>query len=186
MVQQLFRKSTNTLARLLIVGGAGGAMLVAITAWAVYHSPWKSRVDVKIEQPIPFSHKHHAGELGIDCRYCHTQVETDADAGLPATETCMHCHSIIWKDAPMLAPVRESLAQGTPLSWQRVYKLPDYVFFNHSMHVQHGVQCDTCHGKIETMPLVSRAQDLTMRWCIDCHEQQPDAARLTDCDTCHR
>jgi hypothetical protein len=183
---QLFGKSANTLARIAIVGSAGGGALFSLVAWAVYHSPWRSRVGVKVEQPIPFSHKHHAGELGIDCRYCHTSVETDADAGLPATATCMHCHAIIWRDAPMLAPVRESLAQTQPLAWRRVYKLPDYVYFNHAMHVQHGVACGTCHGTIEEMPLTARAEDLTMRWCIDCHERQTDAERLRDCDTCHR
>jgi len=120
-------------------------------------------------QPVPFSHEHHAGELGIDCRYCHTTVETSADAGLPPTHTCMTCHSQIWTGAPMLAPVRESLARNVSLNWNRVAVLPDYVFFRHDIHVAKGVGCVECHGRIDKMALTERAKPLTMQFCLDCH-----------------
>jgi hypothetical protein len=121
-------------------------------------------------QPVPFSHQHHVGGLGIDCRYCHTSVEQSGFAGLPPTETCMTCHSQIWRDAPVLAPVRESWATGRPLHWQRVHDLPDYVYFNHSIHVQKGVACVVCHGRVDEMPLMWKTESLYMRWCLDCHE----------------
>lgn len=122
-----------------------------------------------VDQPVPFSHKHHAGELGIDCRYCHTGAETSRHAGLPASATCMTCHSQIWTGAEMLAPVRDSLASGTPLRWQRVARVPDYVYFDHSIHVNRGVPCVECHRRIDLMPLMTRAEPFTMGWCLDCH-----------------
>jgi hypothetical protein len=118
---------------------------------------------------VPFSHQHHVSGLGIDCRYCHTSVEIAPSAGVPPTETCMTCHSQIWTNAAMLAPVRQSLAENKPLRWRRVYTLPDYVYFDHSIHVAKGVGCTECHGPIGDMPLTWRATDMTMRWCLDCH-----------------
>ena len=132
------------------------------------------------EQPVPFSHKHHVGGDGIDCRYCHTTVETAANAGLPSTEICMTCHSQIWSRAPVLAPVRHSAATGQPLRWVRVNKLPDYVFFDHSIHIAKGVGCTTCHGPIGKMPLTWKGRSLTMSWCLDCHRNPAPNLRPLD------
>jgi hypothetical protein len=140
----------------LFVGGEMDSTYTTLVGW------------VK-DQPVPFSHKHHAGELGIDCRYCHTTVDVGPKAGLPSTHICMTCHSQVWTGAPMLAPVRESLASDKPLEWQRVARLPDYVYFNHSIHIARGVPCVTCHGRVDQMPLMTRAQPFQMRWCLDCH-----------------
>jgi hypothetical protein len=130
---------------------------------------YQTRVGWVREQPVPFSHKHHVGDDGIDCRYCHTSVETSARAGLPATHICMTCHSQLWTGAPMLAPVRQSLASGRPLEWRRVAQLPDYVYFNHSIHISRGVPCVECHGRVDRMPLMARAKPFTMQFCLSCH-----------------
>jgi hypothetical protein len=122
-----------------------------------------------ISQPVPFSHQHHVAGLGIDCRFCHVSVEISADAGMPPTWTCMTCHSQIWTNAAILAPVRQSLANGTPLRWGRVYDLPDYVYFNHAIHIAKGVGCQSCHGHVAEMPLTEKAVSLTMQFCLDCH-----------------
>ena len=166
---QIFQRKSNTIAR---AGIAGALLLAAAGGWtlyAVYWSPYTTKVDVPIEQPVPFSHKHHVYGLGIDCRYCHASVETSAFAGLPSTETCMTCHSQLWTDAPVLAPVRESLARNQPLRWNRVHDLPDFVFFNHSIHVNKGIGCATCHGRVDQMPLMWQQNSLYMKWCLDCH-----------------
>jgi len=154
--------------------------------WALYHSPLRTRRNIPVEQPIPFSHKHHAGELAIDCRYCHSTVDRSAFAGMPPIETCMSCHSQIWKTAAVLEPVRAAASTGIVLPWVRVNDLPAYTYFNHSAHVNHGVDCSTCHGHVEEMETVSRAVPFDMRWCLACHRRQREAARLTDCVTCHR
>jgi hypothetical protein len=166
---QIFRRRSNSIARASIA--ATGCLLCA-SGWilhAVYWSPWITREMTPLEQPVPFSHKHHVYGLGLDCRYCHTTVETSAFAGVPPTETCMTCHSQVWKDAPVLAPVRESLANNEPLRWNRVNRTPDFVFFNHSVHVNHGIGCDTCHGQLDEMPLTWKSHSLYMKWCLDCH-----------------
>jgi hypothetical protein len=166
---QLFPKVANTLARSVVpclVLGLGAA------AWGFHtalFSPYATEVNAPVEQPVPFSHRHHVAGLGIDCRYCHAGVETSAFAGIPPTETCMTCHSQVWRNAPVLEPVRESWTSGKPLHWQRVNDLPDYVYFNHSIHVQKGVACVTCHGRVDRMPLMSKQHSLYMRWCLDCH-----------------
>jgi hypothetical protein len=118
---------------------------------------------------VEFSHQHHVGGLGIDCRYCHSSVEVSSNAGIPPTYTCMSCHSQIWSDSPTLKPVRDSLADDTPIQWNRVYSLPDFVYFNHSIHVDKGVGCVTCHGRVDQMPLMAKAQTLHMEWCLGCH-----------------
>lgn len=133
-----------------------------------------SRVNVPIEQPVQFSHKHHVGDDGIDCRYCHTSVEEGAFAGVPPTHTCMTCHSQIWTNSPLLEPVRESFRTGQPIRWQRVHDLPDFVYFNHSIHVKKGIGCESCHGRVDQMPLTWKEKDLTMAWCLDCH-RNPEA-----------
>ncbi len=168
-MSQIFRPGADTLARVVLAGIAVVPVLAVGMATTLWRSPYATAQDVTREQPVPFSHEHHVGGLGIDCRYCHTSVEKAAFAGIPPTETCMSCHSQIWTNAPMLAPVRTSLAAGRPLVWRRVHVLPDYVYFNHSVHVAKGVGCATCHGAIQTMKLVRQVAPLTMGWCLDCH-----------------
>ena len=168
---QIFHKSTNVISRfsLLVLAGlvAGGVGLVM----AVERSPYVTNENVVYKQPVPFSHDHHTAGLGIDCRYCHTTVEDAAFAGIPATEVCMNCHKLIWKDSPMLEPVRASYRDNEPLKWNRVHDLPDYAYFNHSIHVKKGVGCATCHGTVTQMPLLSRGASLQMQWCLDCHRE---------------
>jgi hypothetical protein len=170
-VAQIFHRKSNTIARAGIVSAV---VLIAVGAWAlhaVYWSPYATRVRIPREQPVPFSHKHHVNGLGIDCRYCHATVETSAVAGVPSTETCMTCHSQLWTDAPLLAPVRESLANNRRLRWNRVHDLPDFVFFDHSIHVSRGIGCATCHGPVDQMPLMWQEHTLYMKWCLDCHRE---------------
>ena len=132
------------------------------------------------DQPVPFSHAHHVGGLGIDCRYCHTTVEVSAQANLPPTHVCMTCHSQLWTGAPMLAPIRLSLAEDQPIAWRRVSRLPDYVYFNHSIHISRGVPCVACHGRVDRMPLMMRAEPFQMGWCLDCHRDPGPHLRPTD------
>src|SRR5882757_1294708 len=166
---QIFHRSTNTLSRATIFGAVFVIAALGWVAMEIQRSPYVTYAGVRKPQPVPFSHQHHVAGLGIDCRYCHTSVETSAFAGLPATETCMTCHSQVWHDAPILAPVRESWMSGLPLHWTRVHDLPDYVYFDHSIHVQKGVACVECHGRVDQMPLMAKQHALYMRWCLDCH-----------------
>jgi hypothetical protein len=136
---------------------------------AVNRSPYMTQVGVVRPQPVPFSHKHHVGDIGLDCRYCHASVETAAFAGMPSTKTCMTCHSQIWPEAPMLEPVRASYREDRSIAWTRVHDLPDFAYFNHSIHVAKGVGCQTCHGNVDQMPLAWRENTLNMEWCIGCH-----------------
>lgn len=166
---QIFGRSANLVLKvagctLLAVAGIG-----AVLIWALPRSDYRTLVRFVRPQPVPFSHRHHVAGLGLDCRYCHSTVEISATAGMPPTETCMTCHSQIWTNAPVLAPVRQSLADDQPLHWRRVYDLPDYVYFDHSIHIAKGVGCASCHGAIDDMALTARAQPLTMGWCLDCH-----------------
>jgi hypothetical protein len=150
----------------------GAVFLIAILLWGPIQwqrSPYVTYASVARPQPVPFSHQHHVAGLGIDCRYCHTSVETSSFAGIPPTKTCMNCHSQIWSGAPMLEPVRESSRSGTSLVWNRVNDLPDFVYFNHSIHINKGVGCDTCHGPVDRMPLMFNYASLQMEWCLDCH-----------------
>jgi hypothetical protein len=146
-------------------------------SYQIAGSPYVTGQSVTINQPVPFSHEHHVGGLGIDCRYCHVSVEKARFAGLPPTETCMTCHSQLWTNAAMLAPVRASLAENKPMRWRRVNTLPDYVYFDHSVHVAKGVGCTTCHGPIGQMKLTRQAAPLTMQWCLDCHRDPAKALR---------
>lgn len=168
---QIFRPRSNSIARASLVFFV---LLICMSGWilhAVYWSPWTTLEMTPLEQPVPFSHKHHVFGLGVDCRFCHSTVQKSAFAGMPSSETCMTCHSQIWKDAPMLAPVRQSLANDTPLRWNRVNQTPDFVFFDHSVHVSHGIGCVTCHGRLDQMPLTWKSHTLYMRWCLDCHRE---------------
>jgi hypothetical protein len=177
---QIFKPRSNTLARASILGAGLFILFLGWTADAIFWSPYTTRVNIPLDQPVPFSHRHHAEQLGIDCRYCHTSVEKSAFAGLPDTETCMTCHSQLFTSAPLLAPVRQSLATGVPLRWNRVNKVPDFVFFNHSIHIGKGIGCSTCHGPINEMPLTWKAQTLYMKWCLQCHRQPEDFVRPRD------
>jgi hypothetical protein len=166
---QIFHHSTNTIARVSIYGAV---ILIALLGYAVdvvNQTSYVTEVHNARPQPVPFSHKHHAGELGLDCRYCHSSVEVSSSAGMPPTQTCMTCHSQIWTNAAILEPVRASYRDSTPISWTRVNALPDFVYFNHSIHVAKGVGCTTCHGPIAEMNITWRAESLYMRWCLECH-----------------
>jgi hypothetical protein len=168
-MSQIFPRSANALARMSLAGVLG---LVLLVGWAVFtamRSSWATRQMEIVEQPIQFSHLHHVGGMGIDCRYCHTSVETSAFAGIPPTKTCMNCHSQIWATAPILEPVRASFRNDTPLRWIRVHDLPDFVYFSHQIHVRQGVGCATCHGPVNRMALTYQAQSLLMEWCLQCH-----------------
>jgi hypothetical protein len=191
-VPQIFHPSANTLSKVSIFGGVFIATGLGWVLSVLYRSPYQTEAGVVLEQPVQFSHKHHVQGLGIDCRYCHVSVETSAFAGIPATETCMSCHSQIWTNAPELEPVRESYRSGVSIPWVRVHDLPDFVQFNHSIHVAKGVQCASCHGAVETMPLTYREHSLSMKWCLDCHREPDQFVRSgvhaeikTDCSYCH-
>lgn len=168
---QIFHRSTNTIARVTILGAVGILALVSVLLAIVFRADYMTEVRVIREQPVPFSHKHHVSGLGIDCRYCHTSVETSSFAGLPPTTTCMSCHSEIWTGTPMLEPVRASLRTNQPLRWTRVHDLPDFVYFDHSIHVAKGIGCSTCHGRVDQMPIMWRENTLLMEWCLNCHRQ---------------
>ena len=177
---QIFHRSTNSISKVSIIGGlvlVGG--LVAV-AYSVDRGSYMTFVRVVRDQPVPFSHKHHVTDDGIDCRYCHTSVETSRFAGVPATEICMSCHSQIWTNAAILEPVRASWRTGQSIEWTRVHDLPDFVYFNHSIHVNKGVGCSTCHGRVDTMPLMYRVNTLYMNWCLDCHRQPEKYVRPRD------
>jgi Cytochrome c7 and related cytochrome c len=166
---QIFHHSTNTIAKASIFGAlfavAGGLWLVL----QVNRTPYVTQANVARDQPVPFSHQHHVGGMGLDCRYCHTSVETSAVAGIPPTKTCMNCHAQIWADSPMLEPVRESFRSDRSIPWVRVHDLPDFAYFDHSAHVNKGVGCTTCHGRVDQMPLVWQEHSLQMEWCLECH-----------------
>ena len=166
---QLFRPAADTIARILLLSLVILPIAGVALAYTLRMSPYWTEQNVTLEQPVPFSHKHHVGDLGIDCRYCHTSVEKARYAGMPPSSTCMSCHSQIWTNAQMLAPVRESFASHTPLRWNRVHRLADYVYFDHSIHVAKDVPCAACHGAVHEMALMRQAKPLTMGWCLDCH-----------------
>ena len=177
---QIFHHSTNTLAKLSIFG-AIFILLAAMWVLAeINRSSYNTGQYIERQQPVQFSHKHHTGDDGIDCRYCHTSVETSNSAGMPSTQTCMNCHSQIWSDSPYLEPVRESYKTGVPIEWTRVHDLPDYVYFNHSIHVAKGVGCASCHGQVDEMPLMYQASSLQMEWCLQCHREPEKFIRPKD------
>jgi hypothetical protein len=168
-VPQIFHRSFNVVARLSIFGAV---FFLAALWWVsarIVRSPYSTNAFVAVEQPIPFSHEHHVGQLKIDCRFCHNFVEESAHAGMPSTKTCMNCHNQIWADSPMLAPVRESYKVDRPIAWNRVHQLPDFSRFNHSIHVAKGIGCASCHGRVDRMPLTWQVHTLHMEWCLDCH-----------------
>src|SRR6266404_5055247 len=166
---QVFHRSTTSISRFTIFGALFMAAALGWLGDMMQRSAYVNYMGVAQLQPVPFSHQHHAGSLGIDCRYCHTSVETAGFAGVPPTKTCMNCHSQIWMGAPMLEPVRASFRTGQSLQWTRVNDLPDFVYFDHSIHVSKGVGCYSCHGPVDRMPLMYAAHTLQMEWCISCH-----------------
>jgi hypothetical protein len=177
---QIFHRSTNFISRLSVFGGLllaglglGGVIGFARTGY------WTNQ-NVTREQPVQFSHKHHVGDDGIDCRYCHTGVETSATAGIPPTKTCMNCHSVLFNTAPYLEPVRESYRTDKSIEWVKVHRLAEYVYFNHGIHVSKGVGCSSCHGTVNQMPLIFQASDLQMQWCLDCHRNPASVLRPMD------
>jgi hypothetical protein len=150
----------------------GGIFVLGFTAWAwneINRSDYATGANAPREQPVPFSHAHHVGGLGVDCLYCHTTVENSSFANVPPTKTCMNCHAQIWSTSPTLEPVRASFRTGESIQWTRVHDLPDFVYFNHSIHVKKGVGCETCHGRVDKMPLMAQEASLRMQWCLDCH-----------------
>jgi hypothetical protein len=180
-MSQIFRPTTNAISRmsiviaLVVLAGAGGALFELIA-----DSRYATRQGDMREQPIPFSHAHHVGSMGIDCRYCHTSVENSDWAVIPPTKTCMNCHSQIWINSPTLEPVRESFRTNQSIKWTKVYDLPDYVYFNHSIHVKKGVGCETCHGRVDEQSLTWQQPSLEMRWCLDCHRNPEKNLRPRD------
>jgi hypothetical protein len=213
---QIFHPRANSIARISLLGVVV-VLTGGVAVWAaLFHSAYSTRMTVPIEQPVPFSHKHHVSGLGIDCRYCHATVEESSFADIPPVETCMSCHSQIWTNAPVLEPVRRSFQTGQPLKWLRVHDLPDFVYFDHSIHVNKGIGCATCHGQVDNMPLTWQTNTLFMQWCLDCHRNPElyvrpksevfnmtwqagdqlalgqelvhkyNIKRRTDCITCHR
>ena len=179
-MSQIFHRSTNTLSRATIFGAV---FLVAALGWMameIQRSPYVTFAGVRKPQPVPFSHQHHVTGLGIDCRYCHTSVETSSFAGIPPTKTCMNCHSQIWTNAKLLEPVRASYQSGDSLQWTRVNQLPDFVYFNHSIHINKGVGCNTCHGPVDLMPLMYQQESLQMEWCLSCHRAPQNHLRPRD------
>lgn len=168
-MSQIFHRSTNTFTRVSIFGAV---FAIGFLGWALaslHRSSYNTGADDARVQPVQFSHAHHVGGLGLDCRYCHTTVEKSGFANIPPTKTCMNCHSQIWKDSPTLEPVRSSFRTGESIEWVRVHDLPDFVYFNHSIHVTKGVGCETCHGRVDKMPLTSQYASLQMEWCLNCH-----------------
>jgi hypothetical protein len=177
---QVFRPSANTLSKASIIGAI---LLLGVLGWfanILARSDYVTDVGLPQEQPVPFSHKHHVGDVGLDCRYCHTSVETAAFAGIPPTETCMSCHAQLFTESPMLEPVRASFRNEKPIEWNRVHALPDYVYFSHSIHLNKGVGCSTCHGRVDRMPLMWRESRLQMEWCLECHRAPERFVRPRD------
>ena len=168
-MSQIFHPSTNTISRVSIFGGLFMVLGLVWLSLQIGRSSYVTQAGVAREQPVPFSHAHHVGAIGIDCRYCHTAVEDSSFAGIPPTKICMNCHSQLYNDSPTLEPVRASFRTGDPIVWTRVHDLPDFVFFNHSIHVRKGVACVTCHGRVDRMSLVWQESSLLMEWCVGCH-----------------
>lgn len=166
---QVFDRTSNALARASLVLTGLIVIVLGVTLDQLQRSPWVTRQGQRADQPIPFSHKHHVEGLGLQCQYCHTTVEVSSYAGIPPTKTCINCHSQIWTNAALLEPVRQSWATGASIQWIKVHDLPDYVYFNHEIHVNKGIGCASCHGRVDQMPLMYMENTLQMEWCLNCH-----------------
>jgi hypothetical protein len=178
-MSQLFHPIWNVIARLSLVLGLLAVLGLGFFGYSIVRSPHMTGVGVAKEQPVPFSHKHHVGDIGMDCRYCHTTVEESKFAGIPPTETCMNCHSVLFTESPLLEPIRESFKNNTPVEWNRVHNLADFVYFDHSVHVAKGVSCVSCHGQVNEMPLMWKNKTLHMEWCLSCHRNPDKELRPT-------
>jgi len=176
---QIFDRSSNALARMSLVLTGLITIFLGATLDQLQRSPWVTRQGQRADQPVPFSHKHHVQGLGLQCQYCHTTVEKSSYAGIPPTRTCMNCHAQIWTNAQLLEPVRQSWYTGQSIPWTRVHDLPDFVFFNHSIHVNKGIGCESCHGRVDEMPLMYAQNTLQMEWCLDCHRNPAKNLRPT-------
>jgi len=176
---QVFDRSSNALARASLVLTGLIVIALGVALNSLQRSPWVTRQGQRPDQPVPFSHKHHVEGLGLQCQYCHTSVEKSSYAGIPPTKTCMNCHSQIWTNAQLLEPVRESWATGKSINWIRVHDLPDYVYFNHEIHVNKGIGCSSCHGRVDQMPLMYEENTLQMEWCLNCHRDPGKNLRPT-------
>ncbi len=179
-MSQIFHPGTNALARASILGAVVLVAAILLALYLLARSPYATGVGEVVNQPIPFSHKHHVADDGIDCRYCHTSVENSSFAGMPPTQTCMNCHTQIWSTSPALAMVRQSFQSGQPIVWNRVNRLPDYVYFNHSIHINKGIGCSSCHGAVDQMPLMYKAESFQMTFCLDCHRDPAKYVRPLD------
>jgi len=179
-MSQVFPKSANAWSKASIIALVFVLLGVGWLVLTLQRSDFVTGANNFIEQPVQFSHQHHAGGIGIECRYCHTSVEVSPSAGIPPTKTCINCHSQIWNTSPYLEPVRASFRDDKPLNWVRVHDLPDFVYFNHSIHVTKGVGCETCHGRVDRMPLMIQKASLQMEWCLDCHRDPSRYVRPRD------
>ena len=176
---QIFDRSSNALARMSLVLTGLIVIALGVTLDQLQRSPWVTRQGQRPDQPVPFSHKHHVQGLGLQCQYCHVTVEKSSYAGIPPTKTCINCHVQIWTNAALLEPVRHSWATGQSLVWTKVHDLPDYVYFNHSIHVNKGLGCASCHGRVDLMPLMYQQNTLQMEWCLNCHRDPAKNLRPT-------
>jgi hypothetical protein len=177
---QVFPKSSNAASKASIVVAGVVLGAVGLATINVNRTTYMTTEDLPLDQVVQFTHSHHVGTLGIDCRFCHTSVEESSYAGIPPSKTCMGCHSVVWKDAPILEPVRASYRDDTSLEWRRVHDLPEFVYFNHSIHVAKGVGCESCHGRVDKMPLMWRENSLNMEWCLACHRAPEKFLRPKD------
>jgi hypothetical protein len=175
-----FKPHANTVFRVLLVSGFAAPFVLVGGLLLLARSPVVTQVDMPDNQPIEFDHRHHVGDEGIDCRYCHTSVEVSSTAGYPPLETCMGCHNQIWNKAALLAPVRDAYFEGRAIPWQKIYRVPDYVFFNHAIHVNKGVGCESCHGRVDRQAAITRAATLSMQWCLECHRNPLGRLRPLD------
>lgn len=178
---QIFKPSTNTLAKLSLLLAGILPVVLLFGGSAFTRSAANTKVGVAVNQPVPFSHSHHAFELGIDCRYCHFTVERSGFAGFPTSEVCMSCHSQIWTNSPLLEPVRQSYKTGTPIAWTKLNKAPEFVYFDHSIHLSRGINCNVCHGPVQKMPLMYKGRSFSMVWCLKCH-REPEKYMYRDPD----
>jgi hypothetical protein len=179
-MSQVFPKSANAWSKASIIALVFVLLGLGWLILTLQRSDFVTSANSFIEQPVQFSHQHHAGGIGIECRYCHTSVEVSPSAGIPPTKTCINCHSQIWNTSPYLEPVRASFRDDKPLNWVRIHDLPDFVYFNHSIHVRKGVGCETCHGRVDRMPLMIQKASLQMEWCLDCHRDPSRYVRPRD------
>jgi ferredoxin len=176
---QIFDRSSNALARASLVLTGLIVIALGVTLDQLQRSPWVTRQGQRPDQPVPFSHKHHVQGLGLQCQYCHVTVEKSSYAGIPPTKTCINCHAQIWTNAALLEPVRNSWATGQSLVWTKVHDLPDFVYFSHEIHVNKGLGCASCHGRVDQMPLMYAQNTLQMEWCLECHRNPSKNLRPT-------